>query len=153
MSRTQIIVVVSALILLLYVLEQVRRRHLREEHSWLWLLAAVGYCLLSVWPRLSTWLAALMGSANAVSAFAFLGFFFLVLISVQYAIHLSRLTTRSKDLAQQVAILDSEVQALRQSLAATVDPQERPIEPVPALLRRSSVQQASGDKWEAADAA
>jgi hypothetical protein len=124
MSRTQIIVVVSAVILLLYVLEQVRRRHLREEYSWLWLFAAVGYFAMAVLPQVSMWVANLVGSAHTVSAFAFLGILFVVLISVQYAIELSGLTVRSKDLAQQVAILDNEVRTLREMLAATVGWQE-----------------------------
>jgi hypothetical protein len=152
MYKTQIIIVASALILLVYVLEQVRRRQLREEYSWLWLIVVVGYCLVSFWPRLSMWLANLMGSANTVSVFGFLGIFFLILISVQYAIRLSRLTTQIKDLGQQVAILDSEVKASRESLAATVDPKEQPTEPIPSRPRQSSVQQVTGGMSKAADA-
>ena len=45
MSRTHVIAVVSAILLSVFVLEQVRRRRLREEYSWLWLLTAVGYSL------------------------------------------------------------------------------------------------------------
>jgi hypothetical protein len=149
MSRTQIIVVVSAVILLVYVLEQVRRRQLREEYSWLWLFAAVGYFAMAVVPPLSMWLANLVGSANAVSAFAFLGILFVVSISVQYAIELSKLTTRSKDLAQQVAILDSEVQALREALAQTVDWREGIAQPIPAAW--GSGQDAVGGASEEID--
>lgn len=150
MSRTQIIVVVSAIILLLYVLEQVRRRHLREEYSWFWLFAAIGYFSMAVVPQLSMWVARLVGSANVVSSFAFLGILFIVSISVQYAIELSRLTTRSKDLAQQVAILDSEVQVLREMLAATADWSEGFAEPVPAAWDRD--EEAAGEVSEAVDA-
>ena len=112
MSRADIIVIVSAVALLLFVFELVRRRRLREEYSWLWLLAAVGYLLVAMWPNLAVRLAQLIGSTNPVSAFTFLGWLFLVLISTQLSIQLSRLTTQNKDLAQQIAILDSELRRL-----------------------------------------
>ena len=112
MSRTQIFVIVSAIALLLSVLELVRRRRLREEYSWLWLLTAVGYFVMAVWPNLSGRVTQFVGSTNPVSAFAFLGLYFLVLILIQYSIQLSRLTIQNKDLAQQIAILDSELKRL-----------------------------------------
>ena len=112
MSSTNILVLVSAIALLLFVLEMVRRRRFREEYSWLWLLTAIVYFVVAVWPGLSVRVAQFIGSTNPVSVFAFLGLYFLVLISIQYSIQLSRLTTQNKDLAQQIAILDSELRRL-----------------------------------------
>ena len=37
------------------ILELVRRRRLREEYSWLWLLTAAIMVLLVVWFRCSAW--------------------------------------------------------------------------------------------------
>jgi hypothetical protein len=116
MSRTHVIVLASAVLLLLLVLELVRRRRLREEYSWLWLLTAFSYLLLAVWPGLYTWVARFIGAVNATMAFTFLGLFFLVCIAIQFSVQLSRLTTRSKDLAQQIAILDSELRRLIETL-------------------------------------
>ncbi len=112
MSRMHILIIISAAILLLSVLELVRRRRLREEYSWLWLLTAVGYFLVAVWPDLCGWVAQSIGLTNPVTAFAFLGLLFLVLISIQFSIQISRLTDQNKDLAQQIAILDSELRRL-----------------------------------------
>ena len=128
MSRTHILVIVSAVTLLLFVLELVRRRRLREEYSWLWLLTAGGYFLMAVWPDLCGWVARSIGSTNPVTAFAFLGLFFLVLISIQFSIEISRLTDQNKDLAQQIAILDSELRRLAGAFIGKGNPGQLPEE-------------------------
>ncbi len=128
-SRTCILVIVSAIALLLLVLELVRSRRLREEYSWLWLLTAVGYFLVAVWPDLSGWVAQFIGSTNPVAAFAFLGLFFLVLISIQFSIQISRLTDQNKDLAQQIALLDSELRRLVNAFIGKGSPGQLPEEP------------------------
>jgi hypothetical protein len=115
MSRTQIFVIFSGIALLIFVLELVRRRRLREEYSWLWLLTALGYLLVAVWPDLARWVGELLGSPRPVSTFTFLGFFFLFLIAIQFSVQISRLTERNKDLAQQIAILDCGLRELAEA--------------------------------------
>jgi hypothetical protein len=115
MSRANIFVILSGVALLIIVLELVRRRRLREEYSWLWLLTAAGYLMVSVWPGLAGWAAQQVGSTRPTAAFTLLGLLFLFLISIQFSVEFSRLKEQNKDLAQQVAILDSEVRALTQA--------------------------------------
>lgn len=112
MSRTQILAIISAVVLLFIVLELVRRRRLREEYSWIWLLTAIGYLAIAIVPGLIEWVAGALGSVRPTSVFAFLGLFFLFLVSIQFSVQISRLTEQNKDLAQQVAILDSELRRL-----------------------------------------
>lgn len=109
MSRTQILAVISAVLLLVFVLELVRRRRLREEYSWIWLLTAIGYLAIALVPGLIEWLARAIGSVRPTSVFAFLGLFFLFLVSIQFSVQISRLAEQNKDLAQQLAILDGEL--------------------------------------------
>ena len=108
MSRTQIIALISAIALLIIVLELVRQRRLREEYSWLWLISALFYLLVALWPDLSRHMARLIGTNNTALAFIFLGLQFVILILIQYSVRLSKLTNHVKELAQQIAILDSE---------------------------------------------
>jgi hypothetical protein len=117
MSRTHILGFVSAIVLLLYVLDLVRRRRLREQYSWLWLLLAIGGFLVAAWPRLTLWIAQLVGSRNPLTALVFLALYFLVLILIQLSTELSRLTTQNKDLTQQVAILDGELRRLSNAMS------------------------------------
>lgn len=118
MSRASIIVLLSAVVLLLLVLELVRSRRLKEEYAWLWLLSTAAYLLVSIRSSLGSWINRLFGAQDGSSVFVFMGLYFLVIISIQYSIRLSRLTTQNKDLAQQVAILDSELRRLSQNADA-----------------------------------
>lgn len=119
MERTQVLAIVSAVLLHIFVLDLVRRRRLREEYSWLWLFASVIYLLVAAWPPFSRWMGTLIGTSNAASAFTFLAFLFIVLILIQYSVRLSRLTNQVKDLTQHLAIVDSEQQELSTSREQT----------------------------------
>jgi hypothetical protein len=112
MPRSHLFVIACGVALAAFVLEMVRRRRLREEYSWLWILAAIGYLLVALFPNLAIWVSQLMGSGNPVSAFTFIGLFFLFLICVQFSVQISRLAEQNKDLTQQIAILDCEVKGL-----------------------------------------
>jgi hypothetical protein len=115
-SNTQLIVLINAIALLIFVLEQVRRRRLREEYSWLWLLASFVNLLIAISPRISRWVVGVLGINNVPLAFTFIGIQFMVLILIQYSVRLSQLTNRVKDLAQQIAILDLELSSLLDAL-------------------------------------
>jgi hypothetical protein len=108
MSRTEILVLLSALVLLAVVLDLVRRRQLREEYSWLWLLAALFYLVLAIKPDLVGSISGYFGITNSITAFIFFGLLFIVLILIHYSTRLSKLTNQMKDVAQQIAILDGE---------------------------------------------
>jgi hypothetical protein len=113
MSRTNIVIIISSTATLLFVLELVRRRKLREEYSWLWLLTAIVYLLVTLSSGLGDWVTGAIGTNSVPIAFAFIGLQFLVIISIQYSVRLSNLTTKIKDLSQELAILDSELRQLK----------------------------------------
>jgi hypothetical protein len=117
MDRTKAIILISALVLSFLVLELVRRRRLREEYSWLWLLTAIVYLLVAMYPKLSVWIAQLIGTNSPPVALTFIGLLFVILILIQFSVRLSRLTNQMKELTQEIAILDSD--------------QNKSIEPVP----------------------
>ena len=116
MLRSQVIVIVSALVLLGWVLNLVRKRRMREEYSWLWLAAAVFYLVMALEPEWITLLSNFLGIKNTITTLIFVGLFFIVLMLIHYSVKLSLLTTQMKDVAQQVAILDGEQYKLTTSL-------------------------------------
>jgi hypothetical protein len=112
MTKIQLLVIASSLFLLLFVLELVRRRRLREEYSWLWLATAIGYATIAIFPSVTRIISVFLGVERSTSIFIFAGFLFLFLICIQFSVRLSRLSNQNKILAQQVAILDSEMRRL-----------------------------------------
>ena len=76
MPRQQRIVIISVSVLLMLVIfDLVRKRRLREEYSWLWLLAG-GVIMIAAFIPFEglLFLAPSMGSSNPPAAIFFLGF-------------------------------------------------------------------------------
>jgi hypothetical protein len=116
--------IVTSIATLLGILELVRRRKLREEYSWLWILTALGMVALSTWFELIETLTQLIGAANANTTLFLFGLLFLLLISVHFSTVLSRVTQQVRRLTQEMAILTAE----RDDAIARAQAAERPRE-------------------------
>ncbi len=106
--RNKIIALIIGVWMLLIIIELVRRRKLREEYSWLWLMTGGGILLLSLWFGLLKWMAQLVGAVAPASALFLFTFLFLIFISLHFSVVISKLTDRNKELAQRYALLESE---------------------------------------------
>ena len=115
--------VVLAVVILLVVFELVRKRKLREEYSLLWAVTALGLLVLAWQPHLLGWFARLIDAREANSALFFGGLLFLMLVSLQFSVRLSKLTFRNRKLTQRVALLERE---LREMQERTPSPGENP---------------------------
>jgi hypothetical protein len=91
--------------LLLYILEMVRRRKLREEYSILWLF---GSALILVLSLKQDWLVSLAHAVGIVypPSFLFLvGILFILLILIHFSIAISKLHQMNKKMAQEIALM------------------------------------------------
>jgi hypothetical protein len=104
---------VTSLAALVFVLELVRRRRLREEYSWLWLLTAGAMVLLVVWYRLLIVITHIVGAATPINTLLLCAVLFLFAIAVHYSMIISRLTVQVKTLAQELALLSARLEERR----------------------------------------
>ncbi len=111
--RIRIVGSIVSIVVMLLIIELVRRRKLREEYSWLWLLTGSVILLLMMWVDLLKWVTHMVGAIVPSSTVFFLAFLFLMLISLHFSVVISRLTDRNKELAQQHALLEQEVNELK----------------------------------------
>lgn len=117
MTPTQRIFAITASVATFAViLELVRRRRLKEEYSFLWIVTAVAMLLLASWYGLVERLTALIGAVTVTTTLFLFGLLFLLLISVHYSTVLSRLTQQVRQLAQELAILAAERDEARAEL-------------------------------------
>jgi hypothetical protein len=116
--RIRIVALVVSLALLGLIVDLVRKRRLREEYAWLWVVTGAAIFLVAVWQDLLLRLTAIVGAKIPVSVLFFAGLIFLTVISIHFSTHLSRLADQTKELAQKVAILDGELQEMRADRAA-----------------------------------
>lgn len=102
--RQIIFMSIISVVLLLLVLELVRRRKLREEYAWLWMLAAVTAPAVVVgWPLVRQ-VTRLVGADEPVSVLYLAALIFLMIVNIHYSTKISRLTEQVKELAQAIAL-------------------------------------------------
>ena len=103
--RQKIFFLTIAVVLLLVILELVRRQRLRVEYSWLWLASALTIVLMILRYDLLIWITGLVGAVIPTSTLFFFSILYLALLSLNYSVRLSDLTRQVKELAQEVALL------------------------------------------------
>jgi uncharacterized membrane protein YgdD (TMEM256/DUF423 family) len=112
--RQQAFALVASVALLVLIVEMVRRRRLREEYSWLWIITGGVIFVLSVWYGALLFITHLIGAVTPVSTFFMFGILFLVVTNIYFSIKISTLTTQVKNLAQRLAIMDGYLKRLRE---------------------------------------
>ena len=96
----------------------VRKRRLREEYSVLWLATSV---VMFVLVFRYEWLVALttfIGAGLPTSTLFLCAIIFLMLLSVQFCIMISKLADQVKNLSQENALMKLEIKNLAQNAAA-----------------------------------
>ncbi|PWH18777.1 MAG: DUF2304 domain-containing protein [Ardenticatenia bacterium] len=124
--RQQAFALVASITLLILIIELVRRRKLREEYSWLWILTGIVILVLSVWYGALLFITRLIGAVTPVSTLFMFGILFLVVTNIYYSIKISTLTTQVKNLAQRLTILDSYMREIRKHQDTESSPVEDP---------------------------
>jgi hypothetical protein len=111
--KQQLFALLISLGVFVFTIELVRKKRLREEYSVLWLgTSFVMFILIFRYD----WLVLLTNMIGAVlpTTTLFLGsIIFLVLLSVQFSMKISRLTDQVKDLVQENALLRHEFEKLQ----------------------------------------
>lgn len=110
----QVFATLASIIVFMFVLEMVRRRWLREEYAWLWLLTGAMMILLVVWYRLLLYITWAIGAATPVTTLFLFSTLFLMTIAIHYSVIISRLTTQVKNLAQELALVTSRLEGSKE---------------------------------------
>lgn len=103
-TRLRIITVVGALLLLVLVLDLVRRRKLKEEYSVLWVLTALVVFVLAAWYGLLTSITDLLGLSAPASTIFFFGLIFFLLLLLHFSVRVSTLERRLTALVQDLGL-------------------------------------------------
>ena len=126
MDRIQLLTVFVAVLLLVGVLELVRRRRLLERYALLWLFSSLVLVALAVWRGALDWLALQIGVAYPPNALFIVAFGFVLWMLLHFSVAVSRLSDQTKILAQRLALLeqrtsDAEAVVGQQSLALELE--------------------------------
>lgn len=110
--------IAASFVTLALVIELIRRRKLREEYAFLWIVTSGGMLILSSWYGVLEWITHLIGAVTVTTTLFLFGLLFLLLISIHFTTVLSRLTVQVRRIAQELAIAEAERTRLAAKLAA-----------------------------------
>ena len=106
MHVLDIVAITASLVLVLFVVEAIRRSHLNARYAILWLGAGAVLLLFSLYRPLLDWSAELLGISYPPSLLFGLAFLFLLVIVLHYSLVISSHRNSIRQLAQTVALLE-----------------------------------------------
>jgi hypothetical protein len=109
-TATYITAVLGGLLLVVGIVEMLRRRQFTEKYAVLWIVVALLMIVLAIWPGLLTALAGLTGIAVPSNLLFFVAIVFTIGVSVHQSWELCRLESETRRLAEDLAILRLEVE-------------------------------------------
>ena len=109
--RIQLLSIAASGLMLLVVLELVRRRAFLERYAILWLFSAIVLLGLSVWKDGLEEIAEIVGIAYPPNALFLVAFGFVLVLLLHFSLAVSRLSDQTKVLAQRMALLEQRQQA------------------------------------------
>jgi hypothetical protein len=108
-TRIQVVAIVAAALLILVLLDLVRRRRLLERYALLWLFSGAILLILAIWRDLLADIADLVGVAYPPNALFLIAFGFVLVLLLHFSLAVSRMSDQIKVLAQRLALLDEHV--------------------------------------------
>ena len=110
--QQQIFALLISVFVFVIVIDMVRKRRLREEYSVLWLVTSIIMFALILRYEWLVALTTLIGAGLPTTTLFLFSIIFLMLLSVQFCIKISRLTDQVKNLSQENALMKKEIEDL-----------------------------------------
>lgn len=98
--------IASAVLMLIVVVELLRRRHLRERHAIWWFFAGLLALIAGIFPSTLEWAAKLIGIEVPINLVFFVSIAILFLVCLQHSAELTKLESKTRTLAERVALLE-----------------------------------------------
>ena len=108
-TAAHVLVIVLAAAVIAFILHLVRSQRLRAKYSVLWLTIGVGLAFLAIFPDVLVWISDLFGISYPPATFMLLALSFLLVLVLHFSWELSRLEDRTRALAEEYALLRSEL--------------------------------------------
>lgn len=112
----QILSIIGSILILLLLIELVRRRKLKENYSLLWFGIAIIFLIFSIWPDLLLYIASLLGIEYAPSALFLILITGLYLLLLHFSVVISGLSEKIKNLSQKIGLMNLEIQKLKEKI-------------------------------------
>lgn len=116
--RIELMAILASCLILIVVVDLIRREKLRARYSLFWLLAGVIFLIFSLWGDLLGLAARVIGIYNSTNALFFIGFVGTVVILLHFSVIISGLSLENKKLIEKLSIVSWRVEELEKSAKA-----------------------------------
>jgi len=105
----RIITLMAASFILFLIIYLIKKRHLRERYSYIWVLAGIAIIILPLKYQVIQFLTKIIGAKSEVTTLFLVFGFFVILLLIQLCINISSISNNLKNLAQKVSLLEFEI--------------------------------------------
>ena len=111
--RGQLFIVTISVLLIIYVLDALRRKKINEEYCLWWICIMIATDLLVLNPRLLLKITHLIGALVPISTLTLFALVFIIAILIYFSMKISILTNQVRSLIQTVSLQKKEMQDMR----------------------------------------
>jgi len=116
----KVTMLVVCVIIFILVFDLVRRRKLREEYSWLWLLTSLTLFLLVIKFGWLVFLTKIIGAVDPTSTLFIGALIFLLILCIQFSVRISKLTDQVKNLVQENGLLRGKIEEIAENFGSNL---------------------------------
>jgi len=114
----QVVGIIGAAMVVMVMVELLRRRQLREKYAALWLLVGLAVLVLALFPGLLVWVANALGFEIPANFLFLVALILLLGVTVHLSWELSRVEEETRSLAEDVALLRTELEQMQAAAPA-----------------------------------
>lgn len=104
--RLRVILLLMWIVLLIFLIKQIRKRSIDLKHSLAWLLLDVTLICITVFPTILIKISDLFGVETPTNILFFFGMCLVLIINYTQTVALSRMSERQKKLVQHIALTE-----------------------------------------------
>ena len=101
--------VILALLILVYMIQSIRKNNLNVKTSFGWIVGAILVLILAIWPKSIDWFAVMLGIDYPPALFLTLCVVFLWVVDFKYSKRIQEQQDKITDLAQELSIIKEEL--------------------------------------------
>jgi hypothetical protein len=110
MSGVSILGIIGSVVILMSLFEMLRRHRLREKYALIWGVVALGALTVAAFPGLLSWATTVLGLQVPANLLFFVASLVIMMLTLQHSSELGRLEERTRTLAEDVALLQVELE-------------------------------------------
>lgn len=125
--KVQYFAVTASICIILFVLELIRRKKIKEEYSLLWLFLGIVFLIFSIWREGLDYFSKLIGIYYPPATLFLLLLVGVFAILIHFSIVISKLTEKNKLLTQELGIYKMELDLIKKELRNETSEKEKEI--------------------------